>query len=129
MPYDPISPHRSWTLKFRDAFRGVKEGVHGQSSFLFHFVVTAAVILAGIVLRVSLVEWCLLALCIAGVLVAEMFNSALESMAKAVTGEVDPHLGNSLDIGSAAVLMASIGASIVGAIIFAHRLGILLGWW
>ena len=129
MPYDPISPERSWTLKFRDAFRGVKEGMHGQSSFFVHFFVTAAVILAGIVLRVSLAEWCLLTLCIAGVLVAEMFNSALESMAKAITGQVDPHLGNSLDIGSAAVLMASIGASAVGAIIFGHRLGVLLGWW
>lgn len=129
MPYDPISPKRPWVRKFRDAFRGVKEGVHGQSSFFVHFFVAAAVIAAGLVLGVSLVEWCLLALCIAGVLVAEMFNSALESMAKAITGESDPHLGNSLDIGSAAVLLASVGASIVGAIIFGHRLGILLGWW
>ena len=39
-----------------------------------------------------------------------MFNSALESMAKVITGESHPHLGNSLDIGSAAVLLASIGA-------------------
>ena len=129
MPYDPIFPKRSWTCKFRDAFRGVKEGVHGQSSFLVHFFVTAAVIAAGIVLGVSLVEWCLLAMCIAGVVMAEMFNSALESMAKAITGEVDPHLGNSLDIGSAAVLTASIGASIVGTLVFGHRVGILLGWW
>ena len=129
MPYDPASPKRSWPLKFRDAFRGVKEGVHGQSSFFVHFLVAAAVIAAGIVLGVSLAEWCLLVLCIAGVLVAEMFNSALESMAKAVTGESDPHLGNSLDIGSAAVLVASLGASIVGTVVFGHRLGILLGWW
>ncbi len=68
-------------------------------------------------------------LCIAGVLTAEMFNSALESMAKAITGESDPHLGNSLDIGSAAVLVASIGAAVVGAIIFGHRVGVLLEWW
>ncbi len=74
-------------------------------------------------------EWCLLLLCIAGVFTAEMFNSALESMARAITGKSDPHLGNSLDIGSAAVLLASAGASIVGTIIFARRLGILLGWW
>ena len=103
-PTIPLSPERSWTRKFRDAFRGVKEGVHGQSSFFVHFFVAAAVIAAGIVLGVSLAEWCLLVLCIAGVLTAEMFNSALESMAKAITGESDPHLGNSLDIGSAAVL-------------------------
>jgi diacylglycerol kinase len=129
MSYDPIPPKRSWTYKFRDAFRGVKEGIHGQSSFLVHFCVTAAVIAAGFVLGVSRVEWCLLALSITGVLVAEMFNSALESMAKAITGEVEPHLGNSLDIGSAAVLVASLGASVVGAFIFAHRAGIVLGCW
>ena len=129
MPDTPISPERYWTRKFCDAFRGVKEGVYGQSSFTIHFFMTALVIVAGVVLGVSRMEWCLLALCIVGVLTAEMFNSALESMAKAITGESDPHLGNSLDIGSAAVLLASIGASIVGAIIFSYRLGNLLGWW
>jgi diacylglycerol kinase len=61
-------------------------------------------------------------LCITVVLTAEMFNSALESMAKAITGEIDPHLGNSLDIGSAAVLVASIGASGVGCAIFISHL-------
>lgn len=127
MPHDIIN--RSWGRKFRDAFRGVKEGVRDQSSFLVHFFVTGAVIAAGFGLGVSLVEWCILLLCIAGVLTAEMLNSALESMAKAITEDADPHLGNSLDIGSAAVLVASIGASLVGAIIFGHRAGMLLGWW
>ena len=129
MPQDPPSPERSWACKFRDAFRGVNEGVRGQSSFFAHAFIAVAVVAAGAVLGVDLTEWCLLVLCIAAVLTAEMFNSALESMAKAITGQSDPHLGNSLDIGSAAVLLASVGASIVGAIIFGHRLGILLGWW
>jgi diacylglycerol kinase len=68
-------------------------------------------------------------LCITVVLTAEMFNSALESMAKAITGQSDPHLGNSLDIGSGAVLLASLGAAIVGSIIFIARLGAMLSWW
>jgi diacylglycerol kinase len=122
-------PERFWTNKFRNALRGVKAGVRGQSSFFVHFFLTAAVVVAGIILKVTLVEWCLLVLCIAGVLTAEMFNSALESMAKAITGEKDPHLGNSLDIGSAAVLLASVGAALVGGVIFINRLGILLAWW
>ncbi len=129
MSSSPLFPKRSWIRKFCDAFRGVKEGVRGQSSFFVHFFVAIAVVAAAAVLRVDRYEWCLLVLCIAGVVTAEMFNSALESMAKAVTGQSDPHLGNSLDIGSAAVLVASVGASIVGAIIFGNRLGILLGWW
>ena len=120
---------RSWPQKFRDAFRGLKAGVRGQSSFFFHFFMTAGVIVAAWVLRVDLIEWCILLTCIAMVLTAEMFNSALESMAKAITGENDPHLRNSLDIASGAVLVASIGAAIVGSIIFINRLGIMLQWW
>ena len=125
----PSIQSRHWRRKFRDAFRGLKGGVRGQSSFFVHFFFAVLVVVAGAVLGIKLSEWCLLIICIAGVLTAEMFNSALESMAKAITGETDPHLGNSLDIGSAAVLIASIGASIVGLIIFANRLAILLGWW
>ena len=126
---DPSFIQRSWFRKFRDAFRGVKVGVRGQSSFRVHLAVAIVVAVAGIVLRVTLTEWCILGLCVAGVLTAEMFNSSLESMAKAITGESDPHLGNSLDIASAAVLVASVGSAIVGGIIFGHRVGTLLGWW
>jgi diacylglycerol kinase len=129
MPHDPNRSEPSWARKFRNAFRGVKEGMYNQSSFRVHFSVAVAVIAAAAALGASLMEWCLLLLCIAAVFTAEMFNSALESMAKAITGKSDPHLGNSLDIGSAAVLLASAGASIVGTIIFVRRLGILLGWW
>jgi len=125
---EPIS-ERPWPRKFRDAFRGVKAGVRGQSSFFVHFFMTAAVIVGAVVLRVDLLEWCILLACIAMVLTAEMFNSALESMAKAITGETAPHLGNSLDISSGAVLVASIGAALVGSIIFINRLGMMLGWW
>jgi diacylglycerol kinase len=125
---EPIS-ERSWPRKFRDAFRGMKAGVRGQSSFFAHFFMTAAVIVAAVVLRVDMIEWCILLTCITIVLTAEMFNSALESMAKAVTGEIDPHLGNSLDISSGAVLVASIGAAIVGSVIFISRLGLMLQWW
>ena len=68
-------------------------------------------------------------LSIGGVLTAEMFNSALESMAKAITHESNPHLGGALDIGSAAVLIAAITAAVVGSIVFLNRLGEILGWW
>jgi len=99
-------PERSWIDKFRDAFRGAKLGVRGQSSFFVHFFFAAAVIVAAIVLEVDYLEWCVLVLCIAGVLAAEMFNSALEWLARSLTAEADSRLGRALDIGSAAVLVA-----------------------
>ena len=122
-------PRRPWQAKFADAFRGVKLGIRVHSSFFVHFFAAAAVIAAGVALEVDLVQWCLLALCIAGVLAAEMFNSALEHLARAVKRDRDPELGLALDIGSGAVLLAALGAATVGAIVFGHRLGVLLGWW
>ena len=120
---------RTWWAKFRDALIGLKLGVRGQSSFFVHVFAAAAVIVVATVLGCTLVEWCLLLLCIAGVLTAEMLNSALESMAKAITEEHNPHLAVALDVGSAAVLLASTAAATVGTLIFTHRLGLLLGWW
>lgn len=121
---------RTWSEKFGDAFHGVKAGVRGQSSFFVHFFVAALVLAAAAALGVrSLAEWGVLLLCITVVLSAEMFNSAIESLARAITRDVDPHVGTALDIGSAAVLLASIGAALVGSILLANRLGILVGWW
>ncbi|OHB66923.1 MAG: hypothetical protein A2V70_08710 [Planctomycetes bacterium RBG_13_63_9] len=124
------SRERSWAEKFRDAFRGLKQGVRGQISFFAHFFMAAAVIAAAVVLKVrSQAEWCLLLLCITLVLCAEMFNSALESLARAITDEADPHVAVALNIGSAAVLLASVGAAVVGTIILLNRLALLVGWW
>ncbi len=121
-------PKRTWIEKFGDAFRGVKLGVHGQSSYFVHLFVAAAVVVAATLLKVSLCEWCVLLLCIAGVLTAEMFNSALESLARAITPEHSPAVGEGLDMASAAVLMAAIGSASIGTILFIHRLGVLIGW-
>lgn len=120
---------QSWVDKFRCAFRGVKLGVRGQSSFFVHFFMAAAVIVSGFLLEVTRIEWCLLCLSIAGVLTTEMINSAMESMARAITREENPYVGGALDIGSASVLLASLGAASVGTIIFLNRLAALMGWW
>jgi diacylglycerol kinase len=124
----PNTPRR-WIEKFRNAFRGVRAGVRGQDSFLVHLPVAALVVAAGAALRIDCAEWAILAICIAGVLAAELFNSALESMARSVTDRSDPNVGNALDISAAAVLLISIGAAAAGTIVFAHRAGRLLGWW
>ncbi len=120
---------RPWKQKFADAFRGIHEGIRGGSSFVAHFAVAAAVLAAAAALRIDASQWCLLLLCIAGVLAAEMFNSALESMARSITEEENPHIRDALDIASGAVLTAAFGAIAVGVVLFGHRAGQLLGWW
>ncbi len=109
---------RSWVLKFRDAFWGIWVGVRGESSFAVHLVVGAAVVATATVLGAGILEWCVLLMCITVVLMAEMFNTALEYLAKGITDGRDRNIGLALDIASGAVLVASIGASVIGVIVF-----------
>jgi len=118
----------SWGRKFSCALVGLKRGLRGQSSFFVHLFAAAAVAAAGLALSATRLEWCLLVLCIATVLTAEMFNTSLESLARAVDRRPNDQVGQALDMASAAVLLASGGAAFVGALILGHRLAVMLGW-
>src|SRR4051812_36839110 len=59
---------RSLVNKFRDAFRGTKRGFRGESNFFVHLFIAAGVLAAAAALRTTLVESCLLVVCVAGVL-------------------------------------------------------------
>lgn len=122
MNANPNQPSHTWISKFRYAFRGLGMGISEQNSFLVHVPIAAAVLVAATLFRVTQAEWCILTLCIAIVCSAEMFNSALEHMAKAVSREYREELRDSLDAAAAAVLVAALGSVVVGAIIFAPRL-------
>lgn len=118
---------RPWTQKFADAFRGLKRAVRSQSSFAVHLAVAACVVALAAILRVSSGEWCLLAGAIATVLAAEVFNSAIESLGRAFGPGWNPRIRDALDMASAAVLMAAVGAVVVGLIVFGPRLVTLVG--
>jgi diacylglycerol kinase len=56
-----------------------------------------------------------------------MFNSAFEKLARAITNDHDPEIRDALDIASGAVLLASLGAAAVGAMILLPRLLAMFG--
>jgi diacylglycerol kinase len=108
----------TWARKFRCAFRGIWCGIYGQRSFYVHLPMAAAVIVFAAILRAEVWQWCVLLLCITCVLTAEMLNTVLEYFAKMITDKHDERMRDALDMGSAAVLIASIGAAIIGTIVF-----------
>jgi len=118
----------NWRHKFACAGRGLRRGVRTQISFFVHLVAAALVAIVAAVLQVDRHEWLLLTLCVTGVLTAEMFNTALERMAPAISRERDPRLRDALDMASAGVLLAALGSVVVGLVIFGRRLIELAGW-
>jgi diacylglycerol kinase len=119
-------PRRTWAAKFGTAWCGLKLGVRGHSSFSVHFFFAALVAAAATVLQCDLVQWCLLIACIGGVLTAELFNSAVETLFRGLDAETRERAWPALDISAGAVLLASLTASAIGLVVFASRLAACL---
>jgi len=120
------SKRRLWRDKFREAFRGMKLGIRGHSSFSVHFFFAALVVTAAIVLRCEPLEWCLLLGCIGLVLTAELFNSALETIYWGLDELTQPRVRHCLDVAAGAVLLASITAAVIGCMVFLPKVASLL---
>lgn len=110
------NPHRSagWIKKFGNACRGIKIAMRAEVSFFVHMFATAIVVVSGWLLDVTRLQWCVLALAIASVFVAELCNTAIERIARVITREHHVEIRDALDIASGAVLVAALGAIVVG---------------
>ena len=87
-----------------------------------HIPVAVSVLSLAVVLHLDWDRIALLVICIGLVFVAELCNSAIERLSRAVTIEYDSVVGDALDIASGAVLVASICAAVVGALVLAPEL-------
>jgi diacylglycerol kinase (ATP) len=108
------------SLKF--AFNGIRELLlrHRNAQIEFFFALLA--ILFGLFLRISAMEWIALVLCICAVLALEGLNSALEQVVDLVSPDHHPLAGKAKDLAAGAVLLAAVGAAVVGAILFIPKL-------
>jgi diacylglycerol kinase len=121
-PPGPRRSRRPWRDKFRAALRGVKVGVRGHSSFSVHFFFAALVVVAALVLGCDKFEWCLLLGCIGLVFVAELFNSAIETLFRGLDEATRERTWPALDVAAGTVLVAAITASVIGSIVFLSKL-------
>lgn len=120
-------PRKSWKNKFRVAFRGLKLGIRGHSSFSVHFFFTALVLVAAVVLRCGVLEWCVLLGCVGLVLTAELFNSAIETLFRGLDETTKERVWPCLDIAAGAVLLASLLSAVIGTVVFGRQLAVLTG--
>jgi diacylglycerol kinase len=103
---------------FRYALAGLRTLLLTQHNAWIHAAATALVVVAGLVLGLSPAEWCWLVLAMTLVWMAEALNTALEFLADAVTQEFHPLILQAKDVAAAAVLIAAIGALVIGLLVF-----------
>lgn len=84
-----------------------------------HFIAAIAAMLAVLFLKVTPLEFALLALSILAVLCAEMFNTAIEAVVDLVSPGYHPLAKTAKDTAAGGVLITACGAAIMGYLILA----------
>lgn len=110
---------RSRTLleSFRYAFAGLWYALRTQRNTRIHLVIAAAVIIMGIWLELSFVEWAVLILTIGFVLVGEMLNTVAETLVDLINPGYHPLAKTVKDVTAGAVLLTAIISVIVGLVV------------
>lgn len=107
---------------FRFAFNGILILIRKEHNSRIHIFFAALAIFLGFVLKISSLEWCVIAFAIVSVFGAELFNSSIERSVDLITETKNNKAGEAKDMAAAAVLLTAIGAFVCGIIIFGPKL-------
>jgi diacylglycerol kinase (ATP) len=107
---------------FRYAARGVRAVFQSQHNAWVHAAASVAVIVAGAVVGLSRLEWCLIVGAMVAVWVAECFNTAFEALCDVASPGMHPLVERAKDVAAGGVLITAVGATVTGALIFGARL-------
>ena len=117
--------NQSFSRRLGFALTGLRATWQTESSFKFHVVATVAVLGALVWWRPAPLWWAVIALAIGTVMVAEIFNTALEYLADHLHPEQHPRIKVVKDCAAGAVLIASVTALAVAA---AFVYSVVLRW-
>lgn len=107
---------------FKFAFRGLWSLLKNEHNSRIHLIAAIAAICAGIILKVSIIEWSVLTLVIGIVFLTELLNSSLEKLADIIDPKWNEHIKKAKDYAAAAVLISAIIALIAGGLIFIPKI-------
>ncbi|MBR4470753.1 MAG: diacylglycerol kinase [Erysipelotrichaceae bacterium] len=107
--------------KFRDAFNGLKIGMHHKAVIIQCVLGTMAVI-GGLIIKLDHYEWLAFVICIMSVISMEIMNTSVEMIGNYLNMNEDPKIKAIKDLSSAAVLVSGIGSLIVCILCLIRRI-------
>ena len=109
--------NQPFSTRLRFAVAGLGHALRTEQSLKTQAIVSLLVVIALIVLRPAPLWWALVILSSAGVLAAEMFNTAVEHLADYLQPEQHPEIRIVKDCAAAGVLLMALGASGVALVL------------
>ena len=110
---------------FNNAIQGIISTARTERNMKIHLVAALLVLVASFIFNVTKVEFLILAITVTSVIVAELFNTAVEAAIDMTTNYYHPLAKIAKNSAAGAVLIAAGNAVIVGYIIFWDRISTL----
>lgn len=107
---------------FKYAFEGIITTVKSQMNMKIHLFAMILVIIAGVILKLSVIEWKICIILFSLVIAGELFNTAVEAVVDMVMPEFHPKAKIAKDAAAGGVLVLAIGAAIIGLMIFIPKI-------
>ncbi len=120
MPKESFLVNRIKSVGF--ALRGALLLVRTEASIKIQVFIMIVMTAAGFYFNISKTEWIMQILTISAILATEGMNTAVEKIADYIQPEFDEKIGFIKDVAAGAVMMVSIGAVIIGAIIYLPKI-------
>ena len=111
---------------FGFAFEGILYLLRTQRNAQIHVVIGAIAVALGILFRIGQPEWLALAVIMTLVITAEGVNTAIEAVVDLASPQRHPLAKIAKDVAAGTVLLAAIGAVVVGCLIFLAPLWALI---
>lgn len=121
MTPEPVKP-ANWVGSLNCAIEGILWATGTQRHMRVHFFAAVAVLLLALYLRVTALEFVLLSFSITLVLFAELVNTALEAVVDLASPEYHELAKRAKDVAAGSVLVAGIGAVVMGFFSFSRYL-------
>ncbi len=122
-----MSKEHSTVGSFAFAINGIKIAIKDEPNIRVHFIFGFIVLITGMLLRISTLEFAIIFLTIGLVIALELINTALEALVDIVSPDTHHLAKVAKDVCAAGVFTSSVTAVMVGAFIFIPRIMSALG--
>lgn len=109
---------KNFLNKCKYSLQGLKYCFKNESSFVLVSITLCLIIILGVLLDITFIEWVISFGSIALIMIMELINTAIEATVDMVTQEYNEYAKIAKDCGSAATGIMSVLATIVNLIIF-----------
>ena len=111
---------------FKYSIEGLRYAYVNEQSLLIHVIIGTTVVALGIILKIALMEWLFVLMCIGIIMATELINTSIEATIDLVSPEYNLLAKIAKDTASAAVFIFSLVAATGGLLIFIPKLISLL---